>query len=210
MVPCQVYNNLAGHRKTRSDVLTDPPAFEAKWVFAMLRPLEASDYDTVAAWLDDRTEFANVLGDSFDYPLERDAFIEFFVIGPRIARNRLCFKWCENDSHVARGMISYTRIEWKNDYGHIGYVAVAPELRSRGIGKAMVEATLKVGFTEYEFHRIDLFVLEENTRALRFYEYGIGFSIEGLMRDIMKRDGGYTGQFSLSMLKDEWSHRKAM
>lgn len=104
-------------------------------------------------------------------------------------------------------MISYTRIGWKNDYGHIGYVAVAPELRSRGIGKAMVEAALHVGFTEHGFHRIDLFVLEKNVRALRFYHHDIGFSVEGLMRDIVKLDRGYTGQLSLSMLKDEWAHR---
>lgn len=174
----------------------------------MLRPLETSDYDTVARWLDAPTKFRDVYGTAFDYSLQRDAFIDFCVTGPQSAGDRLCYKWCEHDSHIASGTISCTRIDWKNDYGHIGFVAVDSELRSRGIGKAMVEAILTVGFREHGFHRIDLFVLEDNTRA-HFYENDIGFRVEGVMRDIIKRDGRYTSWISLSMLKYDWLHREA-
>ena len=135
-----------------------------------LRPREIPDYKNVVSWLEDPTEFANVCGNVFDFPLQRDAFVAFFVTGPQNAQDRLCFKWCENESQNACGMISYSRIDWKNDYGHIGFVAIAPELRRRGIGKAMVEAMLQLGFEEHGFHRIDLVILDENKQARKFYE----------------------------------------
>jgi ribosomal-protein-alanine N-acetyltransferase len=51
-------------------------------------------------------------------------------------------------------------------------IAVVPELRSRGIGSALLEATLE-RLGEYGVPNLDLTVRVENTAAIRFYRrYG--------------------------------------
>ncbi len=169
-----------------------------------LVPIEASDYDTIAGWLSDQRDFVNVCGTAFSYPLDRDAFVEFFVEQAGMEASRLCYKWVERDSRSVRGMVSFSRIDWRNDYGHLGFVAVDPTTRSQGIGSAMIESVISLGFTKHGFHRIDLVVLQSNPRALAFYVNRVGFQHEGLMRDVLKIEGKYVGWHSLSVLKAEW------
>lgn len=100
-------------------------------------------------------------------------------------------------------MCSFTRIDWKNDYGHIGLVTVNPEKQSRGIGSAMLRQLMGVGFNEYHFRRIDLVVIQSNRSAYNFYTQKLGFTDEGLIRDIIKTRDGYLSWYCLSLLSDE-------
>lgn len=58
---------------------------------------------------------------------------------------------------------------------HLGRVAVAPALRGRGIGEALVRALCREGAAELGDDSWSLFVLPGNDRARRLYER-VGFS----------------------------------
>ena len=111
------------------------------------------------------------------------------------------------DGEKTLGMASFTRIDRKNDYGHIGLVAIDPSLRSTGLGYSMLCELLQMGYDELSFNRIDLVVNESNTKAYDFYTKKIGFRNEGLIRDIIKVADGYLSWHSLSMLRIEWDER---
>ncbi|MDN5201977.1 GNAT family protein [Fulvivirgaceae bacterium BMA10] len=171
-----------------------------------LKPIAPVDFENIVSWLSSPEDMVKICGNTFQYPLTESVFTEYFVEQAGTERNRLCFKWTEEGSEHAEGMISYTRIDWKNDFGHIGLVAIDPALRSKGIGNAMFQSCLTLGFGELGFNRIDLVVLESNKNAIRFYEK-LGFTKEGLVREIIKVDGQYKSWFTMSLLKREWEAR---
>lgn len=168
----------------------------------MLVPLKKDDFQLVSGWLADPEDHFKVCGNAFGYPLQREVFEAFFVESAGNASQRLCFKYCVNDTAI--GMVHFTRIDRANDFGHIGVAMVDPQARSAGYGRAMFAALLKLGFEELNFHRIDLNVFESNERALQFYQDAFGFQVEGLARDTVKKDGVYQGWYTLSLLKHEW------
>lgn len=173
----------------------------------LLQRLEASDYQVVSRWLATPTDMTKVCANTFKYPLQEDAFVDYFIDQAGREKNRFCYKFVDRVTNIAVGMISFTRIDWKNNYGHLGLVAVDPNARGQGIGKQMVEAVLTEGFNRHQFHRIELIVIETNEGAHRFYVDKLGFRDEGLIRDIVKLDQNYLSWYSLSLLADEWRAR---
>ncbi|MCH8537992.1 MAG: GNAT family N-acetyltransferase [Alkalimonas sp.] len=173
---------------------------------AALRPLQQQDFPVISAWLHDRENMQKVCGNVFDYPLTEAVFTDYFVLGPQETAERQCFAYEGNGQLL--GMCSFTRIDWPNSFGHIGLVAVDPALRGQGIGQQMFAALLHKGFVEHGFHRIDLYVMQGNEGAKRFYQQRFGFQDEGLMREVLKTEQGYTGWYTLSLLVTEWSGSK--
>ncbi len=83
--------------------------------------------------------------------------------------------------------------------GYVSNIAVFPEFRRMGAGKALVEALLRYGME----HRLDLITLEvrcSNQPAIRLYEQ-YGFCVEGIRKRFYRSpdEDGYimTHRFSL-------------
>jgi RimJ/RimL family protein N-acetyltransferase len=70
----------------------------------------------------------------------------------------------------------------------------------------MFEKVLAFGFEELGLHRISLGVFDFNERAIQSYER-IGFTREGLLRDVRLVDGQYWSLIEMSMLESEWAQR---
>jgi diamine N-acetyltransferase len=84
---------------------------------------------------------------------------------------------------------------------------VAPEWRGKGYGTKIYRAFLRYLFEAQAFHRVHLLVLETNTIARRLYE-SVGFTVEGLQREAIWRDGKWRGYISMSILEDEYRAAK--
>jgi RimJ/RimL family protein N-acetyltransferase len=167
-----------------------------------LKSLTDTDFQLVANLLSDPDDMLKVCGGAFEYPISQNRFIEYFVTVPKESGNRMCFK-AEVDGLVC-GMCSFTRIDWKNDYGHIGLVTVDRTKRGKGLGEMMVKSLIDQGFEKYRFYRVDLVVVEGNDSAYRFYVDRCGFIPEGQMRGMIKTGKGYLGHNVLSILRSEW------
>ena len=171
----------------------------------MLEPLSKDDFQVVSTWMVNPIDHEKICGNAFAYPLSMDQYLDYFVQNAGVGKNRLCFKYVHDNK--AAGMASFTRIDKRNEYGHIGIVAIDPSLRSEGIGSSMLEELISMGFNNLSLNRVDLFVVESNKKAYEFYTRKIGFKDEGLIREIIKVGHEYLSWYSLSILKHEWFNR---
>jgi ribosomal protein S18 acetylase RimI-like enzyme len=86
-------------------------------------------------------------------------------------------------------------------HGGVLGVGVLPKHRGRGIGTALIRATVEraraVGLT-----RVELAVREDNARAIALYET-LGFIHEGVKRNAVRLDGKYENLVCMGLLLDE-------
>jgi diamine N-acetyltransferase len=76
----------------------------------------------------------------------------------------------------------------------------------KGFGKAALRLIQKRVFEEYQAHRLWLDVFEYNHRARRAYE-AVGFKLEGILREAIKRKKTYDSLVIMSMLEQEYRAR---
>ena len=75
----------------------------------------------------------------------------------------------ENNEFIGTSSYCKSRSKEFNDFGEIVSIYLLPEHMGKGYGKILFEATLNE-LTKLGYKNVFLWVLEENTRARRFYE----------------------------------------
>lgn len=173
----------------------------------MLKQLTSDDYPLVSNLMSDPVDHEKICGNAFAYPISETQYNDYFVTNAGDKNRRLCFKYSRGGQWL--GIANFTHIDRRNDYAHIGIVAIDPSIRGSGYGETMLIELLHKGFDELGFNRIDLVVIESNRGGYQFYTNKIGFTDEGLIRDIIKVNGSYLSWNSLSMLRADWANRVA-
>jgi [ribosomal protein S5]-alanine N-acetyltransferase len=74
---------------------------------------------------------------------------------------------------------------------------------SHGYGTEAIRLILRYGFDNLGLHRVDLFVLEINHRAIRCYEK-CGFVREAVLRETIQIDSVWSNDLLMSILEDEY------
>jgi ribosomal protein S18 acetylase RimI-like enzyme len=77
----------------------------------------------------------------------------------------------DRDSHSLAGVILCSRV--RHDVGHVTQVCVLPEHRARGLGKLLMESSIR-NLKQRKFSALSLTVTEVNTRAVDLY-HRLGF-----------------------------------
>ncbi len=75
--------------------------------------------------------------------------------------------------------------------------------RNKGYGSEAMKLLLEYGFENFNFHRIQLNVLEFNVGAIALYEK-FGFKKEGIFREFVLRDGKRYNLLLYGLLENEW------
>lgn len=83
------------------------------------------------------------------------------------------------------------------------------ESRGRGIGKAVTRLVVDYGFRMLNLNRVELSCLATNERARRLYA-GLGFVVEGTLRQAQFKDGHYIDVVQMSVLAAEWAGANAV
>jgi len=76
-------------------------------------------------------------------------------------------------------------------------------LWGQGYGTDAIRVILRYAFLELNLHRVSLFVLAHNARAIGSY-VKCGFRVEGRVRQAMLRDGERSDFIYMGVLKDDW------
>ena len=76
-------------------------------------------------------------------------------------------------------------------------ISVVPSHRNRGVGSALIQAGLEWA-REREIVRVELFVDEANTGAIRLYER-FGFVVEGRHLGMVRRHGRFVDALSMAL-----------
>jgi RimJ/RimL family protein N-acetyltransferase len=85
-------------------------------------------------------------------------------------------------------------------YAHSGVLGMGllPLFRGQGIGAGLIRQSLAAART-FGFHRVELTVRENNTKAMELYRK-VGFRIEGTQRDAVQVDGVYEDMILMAIL----------
>ena len=101
------------------------------------------------------------------------------------------------------GFISLGSIDKENRKAEVGMLIGEKRMWDRGFGTDALVTLLRHLFLELDFHRVGLEVFEYNVRAKKVYEK-IGFTIEGLERQGLYRNGRYYDVILMGILRDEF------
>lgn len=82
-----------------------------------------------------------------------------------------------------------------------------PAARGQGAGRRASALTLKRAFDELGQRRVYLEVLSSNHAAIRLYE-GLGFQLEGRLRQQVDRGGELLDLVLYGLLRSEWASRE--
>ena len=109
-----------------------------------------------------------------------------------------------DESDEIMGMVSLTSIDHLNQSAEFHIMIGDENNQGKGIGTFAVNEMLKHAFNNLNLQRIELKVLESNTRAQHLYEK-CGFVKEGTLRNYVYKNGKFVNMHIYSILKNEYS-----
>lgn len=165
-----------------------------------LRELERKDLSTINKWRND-PELISLLGAPFRY-INLDVDIRWFENYMSNRGNAVRCAIIEEGKDEILGLVSLTDINLMNQSAVFHIMIGEMQNQGKGIGTFAVQAMLNHAFYNMNLHRIELTVLESNTRAIHLYEK-CGFSQEGKKREALYKNGQFVDARIYSKLKAE-------
>jgi diamine N-acetyltransferase len=101
------------------------------------------------------------------------------------------------------GNIGIMHLDWTDRRAEIGVMIGEKDHWSRGFGTEAITLLLRYMFEELNLERVSLFCDEANLRAQRCYQK-CGFRPEGKFRHHRFRNGAYSDDVIMSILRSEW------
>lgn len=117
--------------------------------------------------------------------------------------NNIMFLIRANEDDRIIGFANLDYISWAHGDSYMGIGLGDRTCWGRGYGSEAMNILLRYAFTELSLHRLTLTVFEFNERAVRMYQR-CGFKIEGIVREVLYRDGRRWDLISMGLLRDEW------
>lgn len=103
------------------------------------------------------------------------------------------------------GTCGYSRIDFSNDVGEIGYV-INPDFQRCGYATEAVWTVLKFGFDKLDFHRVEAKFIEGNAASLAVMQK-CGMTYEGMARESMRIKGLYRNIGCCAILREDLKKR---
>ena len=165
-----------------------------------LRELARKDLESINKWRNNHT-LIDFLGAPYRYiNIEVDIkWYENYMV------NRATTVRCaivEEDDEIL-GLVSLTDINHVNQSAELHIMIGDSENQGKGLGTFAVKEILSHAFNNLNLHRVELGVLESNTRAIHLYEK-CGFVREGLKREFCYKNGKFENLLVYSCLKNEF------
>jgi len=170
-----------------------------------LEYFERADFSQLIEWIADEHIMTNWAGSLFRFPLTEKSLDWYLANSNDVETSDvLIYKAVDLTTSQVVGHVSLGSINRDDGSARISRVLVGSTTnRGRGICQGMMKAVLKIGFDELKLHRIGLGVYDFNTAAISCYEK-VGFSKDGLLRDVKKYGDAYWSLFEMSILETEW------
>ncbi|QAA31853.1 GNAT family N-acetyltransferase [Clostridium manihotivorum] len=170
-----------------------------------LNSIKEEDFPSINSWYDDADflRFYDMVPAIPKLDKEvKDVFEEF-----KGTQERVIFAIRNNESNEIIGVAGFDDVIWSNGVATLFIGIGDTKYRNRGLGKQAIKLLLEFGFSELNFHRIQLNVLGYNTSAIKLYE-AVGFKREGEYREFILRDYKRYSMYLYGLLRDEWINLK--
>jgi RimJ/RimL family protein N-acetyltransferase len=107
----------------------------------------------------------------------------------------------DNDEFIGYGMIGF--IDRYNRSCRLGITIGEKRLWGLGLAKEALAAVIAYCFETLHMNRIGAEVYAFNERSIRLFE-GLGFHREGVVRQAVLKDGGFSDEYLYGLLRGEW------
>jgi RimJ/RimL family protein N-acetyltransferase len=166
----------------------------------VLRPLRLSDAARLHAWNCDAT--INPEGARYRATVLSE---RGWIRAVRKLRTDTYFA-LDNDVGDHIGLVSLNGVS-SMDRSAVASILIGRRWWSHGYGSDAMRAILKFAFGERRLHRVTLYVLATNLRALALYRR-LGFRKEGVLRENVLLHGEFVDEIILGILRSEWQRRQ--
>ena len=139
-----------------------------------LEPIGEGDFPRLINWAESAEFLMQWAGPKFAFPLTLEQLQEHLAGARRRPPERLVFKAVDSDDGSVIGHVELDAIDPEGKRAFLARVLVAPEVRRRGHGRAIVHEALQVAFGKLGLERVELNVFEDNAAAVRLYDQ-LGF-----------------------------------
>ncbi len=163
------------------------------------RPLELSDTEQLCGWFNNPEIWRTLKRFQPMNALREREFIEKLYTD----RSSLVLGIVVKDGDRLIGCCGLMNMGTTHQSATYGVGIGDSEYQSRGFGTDTTRLICRLGFEEYNLHRIELSVLADNVRGIRCYER-VGFVKEGVFRDAYFRNGRFVDAWQYSLLRPEW------
>lgn len=166
-----------------------------------LRELERRDIAIINRWRNDPGLIAS-LGAPFRF-INPEVDIQWFDNYMKSRGNAVrCAIVIEGHDEII-GLVSLVPVDQFNQSAVLHLMIGDPENQNKGCGTFAVGAMLAHAFMNMNLRRIELTVLETNTRARHVYEKS-GFIQEGIKRSACYKNGEFVNMIMYSILKEDY------
>lgn len=167
-----------------------------------LRELEKKDLPTINKWRNS-PELISFLGAPFRF-INLQVDEKWYDNYMANRGNAIRCAIVEEEKDEILGLVSLVSIDFLNQSAELHIMIGNKENRGKGIGTFAVRAMVHHAFFNMNLHRVELTVLESNSRARHLYEK-VGFVEEGLKRKAKYKNGEFVDMLLYSILKEDYS-----
>lgn len=165
-----------------------------------LEPFSRSHFDTVAGWFADARVAALWGGTQLPFPFSHDQLCEGSadMLGSKPVL--VCFSATYRGELAGHGQIAFDRL---NGVGRLCRIAIAPELRGKGLSRPLLGLLVDEAFKEPDIMRVELNVYNLNEAAIRAYK-ALGFVEEGVRRSSARFGDERWNTVMMGLLRADW------
>ena len=165
----------------------------------LLEKFTEDDFEHFISWMDTEKFMSQFGGASFSFPVTQEQLKKYVAD----SANRI-YRVVDSATGKVIGHASISHHNVKNKSARLCRILIAKKQdRSKGYGRQLIRALLKICFEELALHRVDLGVFEYNKAAIRCYQ-SCGFRIEGTLRESFVIDDEYYSVHNMSVLDREY------
>jgi len=164
-----------------------------------LRELERKDLSAINKWRND-PELIEQLGAPFRY-INQDVDVKWFENYMNNRNNAVRCAIVNKATDDILGLVSLVSIDHLNQSAELHIMIGDKANQGKGVGTFAVNEMLKHAFSNLNLQRVELSVLEGNTRARHLYEK-CGFVCEGCKRNARFKNGKFVDLYIYSVLRE--------
>ncbi|MCY1302710.1 Spermidine N(1)-acetyltransferase [compost metagenome] len=166
-----------------------------------LRELSRDDIKVINKWRNDRGIISS-LGAPFRYISEEvdSAWMESYLSS---RSNCVRLAICERSSSRMVGAAYLLSIDWVVRDCEFAIWIGERDFQGRGVGTFATYKALEHAFLDLNLNRVYLAVIDNNERAIAVYKKS-GFTVEGVQRQAVFKEGAYMDVVQMSILASEF------
>lgn len=168
-----------------------------------LREYRKEDIAVRLRYIND-AEVLNLLVSDIPYPITQNEEEKWFESITALGDTyKFAIETLEDNQFI--GGCSINNVDWKNSVATVGIFIGKKDCWGKGYGTDAMRTLISFIFMEMNINKIKLTCYSFNDRAIKSYEK-CGFSIEGILKQEMYKNGSYHDKIIMGILREKFLH----